>query len=250
MLRKSIRIYFKVSDKARSGNMRKVNMSDTCVTIENSSKVSTLELHGLRKLANYLLSESAFLDAKNGNAEKRRQVKQDIPDSIADPVELVQSLSKQIAELLGPEEQAEPEPKPGLKVKLKVKPVPAPRLKLKMKQPKGRRVKKEDDDFVYDDNQYFDEEIDDSSLLAEDDDDDYVQGASVANAGNKKKTTPAKRKKSSTMAYKDDSSDDGLGTGKAKSKRMATKALDSNMADKKTKAGSVKQRLLNRIKKK
>lgn len=218
------------------------------MTAENTSNISTLELRGLRKLANYLLSETTFLDAKNGNPEKRRQVRQDIPNSIADPVELVQSLSKQVSELLGPAEQADPEPKPGIKVKLKVKPAPAPRLKLKVKQPKGR-VKKEDADFVYDDNQYFDEEIDESSLLAEDDDDDYVQSASVAKPANKKKVTPVKRKKGA-KAYKDDSSDDGLGTGTVKSKRVATKAMDDNAGDKKTKGGSVKQRLLNRIKKK
>ncbi|KAJ2956101.1 hypothetical protein NQZ79_g7998 [Umbelopsis isabellina] len=221
---------------------------NTGVNTENSSDVSTLELRGLRKLANYLLSETTFLDPKSGNPEKRRQVKQDIPSSIADPVELAQSLLKQVTELLGPAEQADPEPKQGIKVKLKVKPAPTPRLKLKVKQPKGR-VKKEDADFVYDDNQYFDEEIDETSLLAEDDDDDYVQGAGEAKPGNKKKVTPVKRKKG-TKAYKDDSSDDGLGTGTVKSKRVNTKAIGNNAADKKTKGGSVKQRLLNRIKKK
>lgn len=219
--------------------------------------MSRYELEGLRKLAQYLLAETAFLDSKNGTADKRRQVRQDIPSTITAPIELVLELANAVSKVLGAgavNTQIKDEPtKRSLKVKLKVQPtkeMAKPRLKLKMKEPLIGRSKKEDDDFVYDDSQYFDEEIDEESLAVEDDDDEYVQGDAPGRHKPVKKTPPApKRKRGEKKPYQDDSSDDGLGTGKVKTKRASNKGVDDAASDKKTK-GSVKQRLLNRIRKK
>jgi hypothetical protein len=200
-----------------------------------------------------------------GTADKRRQVRQDIPSTISDPVGLVKQLSSNVVAALATIPTVETATtKRGLKVKLKVQPTKEsakqPRLKLKVKQlPAAGRPKKEDDDFVYDDSQYFDEEIDEDVLVVEDDDDDYVQ----AEGGGQRKVAAAKRPKpvgtasgaqtkrkhSEKKTYHDDSSDDGLGTGKVKTKRVNQKNVGEGAADKKNK-GSVKQRLLNRIKKK
>ncbi|GAB5592786.1 JmjC domain-containing histone demethylation protein 1 [Umbelopsis nana] len=224
---------------------------------DHPERLSRYELEGLRKLAQYLLAETAFLDSKNGTADKRRQVRQDIPSTITAPIELVLELANAVSKVLGAgavNTQIKDEPtKRSLKVKLKVQPtkeMAKPRLKLKMKEPSIGRSKKEDDDFVYDDSQYFDEEIDEESLAVEDDDDEYVQGDAPGRHKPVKKTPPApKRKRGEKKPYQDDSSDDGLGTGKVKTKRASNKGVDDAASDKKTK-GSVKQRLLNRIRKK
>lgn len=220
-------------------------------------------------MAEYLTSETEYLDSKKGTADKRRQVRQDIPSTISNPVELVTQLSSNVEAALATIPTVEtPTTKRGLKVKLKVQPTPnskepvrQPRLKLKVKQPPVTgRPKKEDDDFVYDDSQYFDEEIDEDVLAVEDDDDEYVQAESggqrkAAAAAKRPKPvatgsgTPTKRKHSEKKAYHDDSSDDGLGTSNVKTKRVNQKNAGEGAAEKKNK-GSVKQRLLNRIKKK
>lgn len=229
--------------------------------IDSPEQLSTMELKGLRKLANYLSSETMFLDSKNPTADKRRQVRQDIPSTITAPIELVTQLGDSVSKVLGDRIEVEPSKGSGsssLKVKLKVQPSVSSkprRLKLKMKDPPIQRgMKKEDDDFVYDDNQFFDEEIDDASLAVEDDDDDYVQGDEGARRRPKRTrsiatTEPIKRKRNEKKSYKDDSSDDGLGTSKVTTKRVSHKGIEQASSDKKIK-GSVKQRLLNRIKKK
>ncbi|KAI9284588.1 hypothetical protein BC943DRAFT_56026 [Umbelopsis sp. AD052] len=221
---------------------------------EHPEQVSTVELRGLKRLADYLLSETEYLDSKMGTPDKRRQVRQDIPSTISDPVGLVKQLSSNVEAALPTVET--PTTKRGLKVKLKVQPAPKeppkqqPRLKLKVKQVPGR-PKKEDDDFVYDDSQYFDEEIDEDVLAAEDDDDEYVQaeGQRAAKRPKPVSSTPTKRKHSDKKTRHDDSSDDGLGTSTVKTKRVNQKNAGEAAAEKKNK-GSVKQRLLNRIKKK
>jgi hypothetical protein len=243
-------------------------LSDKQYCLDHPEQASLIELKGLKKLAEYLLSETEYLDSKVGTPDKRRQVRQDIPSTINEPRELVKQLSSNVAAALATMPKAEEESsKRGLKVKLKLQPAPGskelakqPRLKLKVKQPKTLgRTKKEDDEFIYDDSQYFDEEIDEAEVAVEDDDDDeYIQAeGGRQRKGAAKRPKPAatsseaqsKRKRSEKKAYHDDSSDDGLGTGNVKTKRVAQKNVGLAATEKKNK-GSVKQRLLNRIKKK
>ncbi|KAG0172881.1 JmjC domain-containing histone demethylation protein 1 [Apophysomyces sp. BC1015] len=201
---------------------------------QNHSILSRHELQGTAALAQWLRNDLAKHQA---TSEQRKAMRADIPPTINDPTELINSLTQSIARAL---EQALEQVQ---KSRISTKEEKAPKLILKVKPKKVEEEEYEDDGI-----ELFDEDIPQEDEALGSDDEDYQQDDDVEAlnpAKTSKKRTKAKRAKIKSEESDSQSSDDdgGLGTMTKKRRGQASRSNSHKVVRNTT----VKQRLLERI---